>query len=218
MRDFIRNAIDSIIRHFKYQHRSDTGSDVLVVGMMLFPILAASVGFALDVSKNVYLSNSYVSMAEEAVAEASQHRNIYGELNRNSGTAFVQEYRIQRGDTVANAGTQTRETAAFRSGCQNSMTRADLGLSGQGSVSLPYVVINYENERGFNPSGTRYESQGGAAPDMGGYQATGRYVIEATVYETGNNFLLGIFGADCQVYQSNASSLSISSDGVDYGS
>lgn len=211
----MKKFISNILRHIQHQHRSDTGSDVLVVGMILFPILVIAIGFALDVSKNVYLSNSYVSMAEEAVAEASQQRNIYDELTRSSGTALVQEYRIQRGDTVANAGTQTRETAAFRSGCQNSMTMNDIGLSGEGSVSLPYIVLNYENERGFNTSETLYTSQGGAAPDMSGYQSTGRHVVEATIYETGNNFLLGMFGGDCQVYKSNVSSLSITADGQD---
>lgn len=207
---------DRMKSHVSSRNQSDSGSDVMVVSMIVIPLVIASAGFAVDVSKNVYMSTSYQEMAQQAAYTAAQERNIYGELTEDSGPAFVNEYRNQRGDTTdhVSGNTQTRETQAFRGERCQSPEAGDIS-------EFPRIELRYTNERGTGNFGPNIFSHEGprnpSSTMMDGYSPQDNYILEATVYDTGGNFFFSLFNGGendlgCQTYTANASSMSVYED------
>lgn len=202
------------------QRVSDEGADVLVVALLVLPAVIMAIGFALDITKNTYLANSYETMAQTAADAASNERNIKGELTSESSGAFVAEYMRQRGSRQADNQTQSRETSSFRPEHCQSSDAADLSdiSSTEGQVVFPYIRFDYASLRaqGGNFGGTTYTSMDGSRPSMGDYNPSGSYVMTVHVYDVGNNFFLGMVPSDdlheCQVFSSEVSATAVLDD------
>lgn len=213
-----KDTVNALKTYVVNKNKSDEGADVLVVAMIVLPLIIAAVGFALDITKNTYLSNSYETMAQASVSAASNERNISGELTRNSGPAFIREYMRQRGtDTshLSREGVQSSETLAFRPERCDRANASDIeGISGTGAITFPYVRIDYASLRaqGGNFGTTRFVSQNGAVPNMSTYNPRGSYVMTVEVYDVASNYFLGVMGHNCQIFRSEVSSTVVLED------
>lgn len=214
-------TLSTLRRYLSNKSRSDEGADVLMVALIVFPLIIAAVGFALDITKNTYLDNAYDSMAQAASNIASNERNIRGELTASSAEAFVREYMRQRGDDTSHlsrAGVQSRETLAYRpERCEHAdlVEVRDQDGNDLVDVTFPHIRIDYTSLRaqgGGNFGEVNFVSDGGSVPNMSSYNPSGSYVMTVEVYDVANNFFLGILGQDCQVFRSEVSSTVVLED------
>lgn len=98
MKNFLRKGIFS-----------DRADSILVPTMFLIPVLAISVGLAIEVAKNSYIRAERISAIQESTASAVKMVDSRGSLNWNTVERVVDQYEYLRfGESVFGPGTDDR--------------------------------------------------------------------------------------------------------------
>lgn len=107
------------------------------------------------------------------------------------------------------------ETKVFSGSCG---TRTVTDWDGvKRSKQMPYIVVRLNTARAVgSTSNLVYTSEGGQAPVRvaGTYNPTTKYtVLAADVHDSSANFMMSMFGMDCQDYNQKVSAISFGSSG-----
>lgn len=203
MKNFIRKRISIMNRNVE----SDDGSSMLTFWLLFTPVLLLLLGSSIDLSKNRYLAEVYERSADSAAKAASNMRDAYGRLTGESVKRFDSEYKIHRSQLHSSAAGFRNNYCDSYEGQTYPVMRAGiseerggtLNLNGGGEPSNFVASISWSGN-----------SQPGdlAVPNTRGLG----YSMVANVKETSGNFMLGMFGQPCQVYNVDVGTVSMSHD------
>lgn len=204
MKHFIRNRISIMNRNVE----SDDGSSTLTFWLIMMPVLLVMLSSSIDLSKNRYLAEVYERGADSAARAASNVRDAYGRLTGESVKRFDSEYKIHRSELHSStAGFRNNYCDAYEGGTYP-MMRAGISEGRGGTLNL---------QDGAQPANfvASISWSGNASPgDLATPNTRGLgYSMVANVRETSGNFMLGMFGQPCQVYNIDVGTVSISEDG-----
>lgn len=215
------------IRKRKAQNQ-ESGDGIFVMSVIFTMFFALVMGFAIDISKAVYVKGSHVNLAQEAASEAVRKVGVTGSLSSpdnpledgtNSVSAFIDYYNLG----FTNNGTGGEIQALSRRG---RCTTVD--VPGVGETAAPYIEIQLYSKRGskYDPeiertgyywkpgmdSSNPGEGLPSSDPTAPAYNSSATYrVISAKVWDTSPNVMLGIFGLDCQQTLADVNSITFGS-------
>lgn len=211
------------VNRLKFRRRSDRGDALLVMSIIFVPFMFICVGFAMDLTKAVYVKQQYQIMGQEATTAAARNLNSNGSITNSAAAQVVQVYadRFKGKDssTVNSGNSNNFSTNEATYGVRDSACQT-VTLEDGSTKPAPYMVITLNGGRNDvdNLNGTTnevvYVSEGGAAPTIrsGTYNDFARYyTISARIYDTAPNLLLGMFGKNCQQVVSEVSSVTFGS-------
>lgn len=208
MKRFINKRISIMNRNVE----SDDGSSILTFWLLFMPVLLLLLGSSIDLSKNRYLAEVYERSADSAVKAASNMRDAYGQLTGESVKRFDSEYRIHRSELHSDA-------AAFRNNYCDSYQGGTYPMMRAGISEDRGGTLDFNPDAGAEPANlvASISWAGNASPgDLAVPNTRGLgYSMVANVQETSGNFMLGMFGQPCQVYNIDVGTMSMS-DGGDF--
>ena len=188
------------------QRQNDHGDAILVMSVILVPFFFLTAGFAMDLTKAVYVKQQYQIMSQEATTAAARNIDSSGSLTPQAAAATVRTYT----ERYSGARNDSREgTSGGRGVCPTVETP-------DGVKRAPYMVITINGGR--NGDGVQpviYKSEAGSIPTVpsaGNFAPGSRYYsIKATIYDASPNLILGMFNRPCQNITSDVSSISFGS-------
>jgi len=183
--------------------RNESGDSILTMALISTLFVALLVGFALDVSKNAMLRSNYSTMAQQSVETGVKTINSNGSLNANTPIAVYNEYIAQRNPSPSEL-ISSNETTPYQDGACRVVT-----VNGV-EHTAPYIVLTLDSERGSgivsSSSVTYYIEADGSMTTSDTFNNSVKYkVVTATVYDTAENIILGMFGMPCQQFASEVS-------------
>ena len=210
-------------RKFRARRRSDRGDAILVMSVIFVPFFFLAAGFAMDLTKAVYVKEQYQTMGQEATTAAARNIDSKGSITEAAPAAVVQTYQDRFNGTSTTAVNQENgnnySTLEGSVGVRNSScTTVKVGNQ---TYNAPYMVITLSGGRNDLDSvnGTSYspvytsEAYGAPVLKTGTvYDPSKRYyTISAVIYDTAPNLMLGMFGVPCQQTVSTVSSITFGS-------
>lgn len=193
----------------KFSFKDDRASATLVTGIISMLFICLCLGIGVDISKNAYLKSSLSSRAQQSAEVALKNLSTTGSIKEVAADKFVQEYLGNHNDSSFRAD----ETKVWMS---QKCSKRKISLNNtQREVKMPYIVITLDTERrmGAN-SKVVYVSEGGSEPKLvkGSYNPYEKYrVLAAEVHDSTANVILGMFGMNCQDYNSSVSAIAFGS-------
>lgn len=188
--------------------KSDRG-DTLVMFVISIPFIMILMGFSININQSVNSSIEYNAIAQTSVENAVKKVDSQGSLNNNSIQKFVNEYRIQSGDS-SEPSRGTNETKAFQSSVCN--TAEVEGVERK----MPYMIVTLGTERGTDKvqsqSSWTIEGVGSDAVEQKPLGSEKYKVISATVYNTSTSLWGAVGLSDCQLHKSQVSAISFGSN------
>lgn len=196
----------------------DKADGVLVMGIISMMFFILVIGFAIDMSKNSYTKQNYITMSQLSAETSVKTVNSRGSLNENSVKRFITEYEQQRFGSV-----NTSEASSFSdSSCSTSGTKEIDGAVRK----LPYYSITLstgQRRMGSNvvdADSVTYTFEGvsdgkpiSLKRTKGQLSSDAVYtMISGSIYDSNSNIMLSMFGKPCQYYQQNVSSIKFSSN------
>jgi hypothetical protein len=191
------------------KYRKDVASATLVTGIISALFISLCAGLAIDVSKNVYLKESFTSRAQQSTQVAIKEMNSRGSLKVSAPAKLVTEY-----SGISSTSSYERdETKVWTGSCT---TRSITSWDGKElTATMPYIVIRMDTQRALGTvSNVVWVSEGGGTPEIvsGTYDPTVKYsVIAADVHDSSANLMLSMFGMPCQDYDQKVSAISFGS-------
>lgn len=212
--------------------RSDRGDAILVMSILFIPFMFLITGFAMDLTKAVYVKQQYQIMGQEATSAATRTVDTKGSIKSTAVQQVVNVY-AERFAGIDSSGINSGngDNYSTREGSQSVRTSVCTTVTlPNGQVKqAPYMELSLNGGRNdidnVNSSAleARYTSEGGAVPvPTTGYpyNTTVRYyAINATVWDTSPNLIMGMFARPCQQVKSVVSSITFGSqeDVFDFG-
>lgn len=217
-----------LVEKIRNRQTSDRADAIFVASVIFIPFMFIMSGFAMDITKAVYVKQQYQIMGQEATSAAARAIDPDGSIRPDAPQIMVNTYRDRftgsDSDSVnASYGGDTLEGTA---GVRNSNCRTvevDTNGDGDGDTvfNAPYMTITLDGGRndiaGINgtPIAATWTSEGYGAP----VQKTGTtydqnvryYSMSATIWDTAPNLILGMFGSPCQVVKTEVSSVTFGS-------
>lgn len=188
--------------------KSDRG-DTLVMFVISIPFIMILMGFSININQSVNSSIEYNAIAQTSVENAVKKVDSQGSLNNNSIQKFVNEYRIQSGDS-SEPSRGTNESKAFQSEVCN--TAEVEGVERK----MPYMIVTLGTERGTDKvqsqSSWTIEGVGSDAVEQKPLGSEKYKVISATVYNTSTSLWGAVGLSDCQLHKSQVSAISFGSN------
>lgn len=188
--------------------KSDRG-DTLVMFVISIPFIMILMGFSININQSVNSSIEYNAIAQTSVENAVKKVDSQGSLNNNSIQKFVNEYRIQSGDS-SEPSRGTNESKAFQSEVCN--TAEVEGVERK----MPYMIVTLGTERGTDKvqsqSSWTIEGVGSNAVEEKPLGSEKYKVISATVYNTSTSLWGAVGLSDCQLHKSQVSAISFGSN------
>lgn len=185
---------------------NDRADAILVMSIMFVPFFFLCAGFAMDLTKAVYVKQQYQIMGQEATTAATRQLNVNGSITEAAVSVVVKTY-TERFNGARNDSLEA--TSGGRGLCPTVKTP-------EGIKQAPYMIITIDGGR--NNDGVApviYKSANGAIPtnpSSGNYNPTEKYYsISAKVYDTAPNLIMGMFNRPCQMIESDASSIAFGS-------
>ena len=212
--------------------KSDNAGATLVTGILSFMLLVLCVGFAIDVSKNVYLRDAYQSRAQQTVQASMKSINGKGGLMPEAVTGLYGTYTQGFKQFGEN---QKDETKSWET---DSCHKPDSITLNDGTVvenpQLPYMVITVDDGRArgnskqnsakklewridgnlakngkISENSVRAALKGSDLREIN----NGTYrVLTMEVHDSAKNMMLGMFGFGCQPFSSTASAITFGSN------
>ena len=186
------------------RRREDRADAILTMSIIFVGLFALCAGFAIDISKSVYVKSSFQVMAQEATSEAARFVDARGMLTQEAASAVPGYYTAQ---FDGEAGGMARANEGGR--CQT------VNVNGT-DYKAPYMEITLSEARGAGgvtpPVTYKWDPTNGFRASSGSYLSTGTYrVVTAKVWDTAPHLMLGIVGLDCQSTFSEVSSITFGS-------
>lgn len=198
------------MRKMKANYSKDRGAATLVTAIISMMFICLCAGFAIDTAKNSYLKSSFTSRAQQTSEVALKNIDSRGSIKEDAAAKVVSEYGASASGTFARD-----ETNAFKGTCT---TRTITDWDGvRRDRAMPYIIIRLNTGRAIGATDdVVYTSAGGATPVLvkGVYNPSAKYtVLAAEVHDSSANFMLSMFGMDCQDYMQKVSAISFGSAG-----
>lgn len=188
----------------------DRASATLVTSIISMMFICLCAGFAIDTAKNSYLKSSFTSRAQQTTEIALKDIDSRGSIKETAVAKVVQKYGADPNSSFARD-----ETNVFKGSCSSREVTDWDGV--KRTKTMPYIVVRLNTARAVGASSNLvYTSEGGAPPVRvsGNYNATAKYtVLAADVHDASANFMMSMFGMDCQDYNQKVSAISFGADG-----
>lgn len=196
-----------LLNYLINKNRSDRG-DTLVMFIVSIPFIMILMGFSVNINQQINSGIENKAMAQTSVETAVKKVDSQGSLNTASVQSFVNEYRIQTGDSSIKSGS-TSESQAYRSPV---CSKAEVdGVERE----MPYMIVKLGSERGVEKTQSSTWVIEGLNNDEVEQRDLGntRYrVISATVYNTTTSLWGAVGLSDCQMYKSEVSAIAFGSN------
>lgn len=197
----------------KNRKKLDKASATFVTGLLSVTLLLLCAGFAIDISKNLYLQNSFQSRSQQSIQVAMKSIDGKGSLTVDAPGVAAYAYRMGYSDGKS----YNDETDNWRAaGCNKADITLDDGTK-VSNASLPYIVYKMDESRRIGTGSTvKWVSQGGGAPVLqsgSNYDRNRVYrVLTAEVHDAAPNLMLSMFGLSCQNFKLNVSAIAFGSN------
>lgn len=177
--------------------KSDKGDGITVMGLFMIVVVLLVALLIVDVSKMVYIRNTYINHGQIAANTAIREQNGIGGLDITAANRAIQEYMLQR-DPQSFGVLATNETAAFRRLC-------DTG-------EFPRIEISFDTERrvGQSTIGPRFVSYGGqlvTESNREEFFINEFRVIRLNITDVSDGDFSGLFRNHCQTHTFEVSAI-----------
>lgn len=195
--------------NYLYKKSKDDKADTLVMFVMALPLIMILMGFSININQSINTGIEYKAIAQTSVETAVKKVNSQGSLTNDSVQTFLNEYRIQSGDSTIASGA-TSESKAFSSDvCSTAEVE---GVERQ----MPYIIVTLGTERGVSKAQTKdsWVMEGRTDNKVEEHPlGNNKYkVISATVYDTSTSLWGAVGLSDCQLHKSEVSAISFGSN------
>lgn len=218
-------------KSLKQKFLTDRADSILVPALILAPVLALSVGLAVEVQKNSYVRTERTNAIQDAASSAVSLADSRGSLNWSVVDKIVNEYEHNRFggkkfSATSNSklqydgglGKETAESTVFDGS-------GDSCLVGSEGEQYPQYRITLEEGRGTNSESAKTVTFNRTQPSTAQLNSTNRLnavdadgkpviyrAVRVQVIDQTPNILLGMAGMPCQKFDLTASAVTFAAD------
>lgn len=208
-----------IFKNLKKRLKSDTASGTFIIFIIMLPIFLMAMGFAFDVAKNGYVKSQYNEMLQNVSTEAVRYVGTNGTLAGGSSAMLVAQNVVNKYEhfmAEENPSTSTIMSAYNRPIGSDSSAPACSTLEIDGATrQLPFMKISFSGDRhgAIGSEATTENVYWSPREEGGNLQGTlandliNLHSVNVEVYDASPNFLLGMFGMNCQKLDFKISSI-----------
>lgn len=186
-------------KYLKNRLKNDVADAVIVTTVISLLMLFLAAGFAIDISKNSMLRNTYYNMAQDSVETSVKTINASGSLNYSTIERVYSAYMVQK---------NSNETKVYES--EQCSQQYDENGDPTG-ILYPYMNVSLDRERGQESSSKvefHVNSEGEITLTSGEIDDDIVYrVVSAEIYDSAPNLMLNSFGMNCQEFKSSVSAI-----------